>query len=361
MSLWESYPVDYRSREVQSILRAVRAGECVSVVGLSGSGKSNLLGFLANHWPLPGEVDDLIFILLDCNRLHQTGPEKVLQAIDKIIKETTEDQDGDNTLEDTIGVMLEEKQKIVCLMFDRFEILQQTDNLILYNQLRAIRDAFKYRLVYLLAGREPLADENELAELFYAHTLWLGPLSRSDSEWNVMRHAERVGESWDEEVLPVLLDASQGYPSLLRGVCEAYAAVKTLNRGDLISHPAVQRRVREFWSAAPDDEALKKSGLSGHSILTARRPLEIDTSGLTAKEHGLLNYLMNHPNVVCEKDDLIRAVWPEDEVFEEGIRDESLAQLVRRLRKKIEPDPSNPQYVQTVPGRGYRFVGGNQE
>ncbi|HLE30620.1 MAG TPA: helix-turn-helix domain-containing protein [Anaerolineales bacterium] len=39
-----------------------------------------------------------------------------------------------------------------------------------------------------------------------------------------------------------------------------------------------------------------------------------------------------------------------------GVRDDSLAQLVRRLREKIEPDPANPRHIHTVPGRGYRFV-----
>jgi two-component system KDP operon response regulator KdpE len=58
---------------------------------------------------------------------------------------------------------------------------------------------------------------------------------------------------------------------------------------------------------------------------------------------------------VCEKDDLIRAAWPEDRAFLEGLRDDSLAQLVRRLRKKIEPDPSNPRHIHTIPGRGYRY------
>jgi DNA-binding winged helix-turn-helix (wHTH) protein len=90
-------------------------------------------------------------------------------------------------------------------------------------------------------------------------------------------------------------------------------------------------------------------------MLSAHRPLVFDTTELTAKEHALLNYLLINPDVVCEKDALIQAVWPEDEIFEEGIRDESLAQLIRRLRKKIEPDPSDPRYIHTVPGRGYRF------
>jgi DNA-binding winged helix-turn-helix (wHTH) protein len=59
---------------------------------------------------------------------------------------------------------------------------------------------------------------------------------------------------------------------------------------------------------------------------------------------------------LVEKDDLIRAVWPEDKLFEDGGRDDSLAQLIRRLRRKIEPDPARPQIIQTVPGRGYRLV-----
>jgi DNA-binding winged helix-turn-helix (wHTH) protein len=77
---------------------------------------------------------------------------------------------------------------------------------------------------------------------------------------------------------------------------------------------------------------------------------------LTAKEHALFSYLADHAGQVCEKDSLIQNVWAEDRVFEQGVRDESLAQLARRLRLKIEPDPSNPVHLLTVPGRGYRLV-----
>ena len=40
----------------------------------------------------------------------------------------------------------------------------------------------------------------------------------------------------------------------------------------------------------------------------------------------------------------------------EGIRDDRLAQLVRRLRDKVEPDPHTPHYIVPVWGRGYRLV-----
>ena len=62
---WEEYPATYREREVQTLLSAVRAGESASLVGLSGAGKSNVMGFLAHRVSLP----DHRFALVDCNRL----------------------------------------------------------------------------------------------------------------------------------------------------------------------------------------------------------------------------------------------------------------------------------------------------
>jgi two-component system KDP operon response regulator KdpE len=101
---------------------------------------------------------------------------------------------------------------------------------------------------------------------------------------------------------------------------------------------------------------LRRSGLDGHRLLKSGQVAALDTVELTAKEHALLSYLQAHPDEVCEKQTLIEAVWPEDKVYEIGIRDDSLAQLVRRLRAKIEPDPGEPRYILTVPGRGYRFI-----
>jgi hypothetical protein len=196
-----------------------------------------------------------------------------------------------------------------------------------------------------------------LAELFYAHTLWLGPLSESDARWNVHRYAQRKNLDWGEEIADKMIEISWGYPSLLRAVCEAYALGVNLDLESLVDHPAVQRRVSEFWVDQPSEQALRDSGLAGQPLLMFGRASEgFDHTQLTAKEHLLLEYLQSHAGEVCEKDALIQAVWPEDEIYERGIRDDSLAQLVRRLRVKIEPDPSNPQFIHTIPGRGYRLT-----
>jgi DNA-binding response OmpR family regulator len=115
--------------------------------------------------------------------------------------------------------------------------------------------------------------------------------------------------------------------------------------------------LNEFLADQPGAAELLASRLSGHPFLpTTPAPARLDPAQLTAKEYLLWQFLQNHPGQVCEKDDLVRAVWPEDHIFEHGVRDDSLAQLVRRLREKVECDPSRPEHIHTIPGRGYRFT-----
>jgi len=71
----------------------------------------------------------------------------------------------------------------------------------------------------------------------------------------------------------------------------------------------------------------------------------------TATEFRLLDYLARHPGRVFSRDHLLDAVWG-DARF---VTPRSVDVYVRRVREKIEVDPENPRYVQTVRGAGYRF------
>jgi DNA-binding response OmpR family regulator len=74
---------------------------------------------------------------------------------------------------------------------------------------------------------------------------------------------------------------------------------------------------------------------------------------LTAREFDLLHHLASHPRWVFTRDQLMETVW--DYAF---AGDTSTVTVhIRRLREKIEPDPTRPRYLQTVWGVGYRFVG----
>jgi two-component system KDP operon response regulator KdpE len=72
---------------------------------------------------------------------------------------------------------------------------------------------------------------------------------------------------------------------------------------------------------------------------------------LTPKEFDLFVYLARHPNKVITHRALLEAVW--GEASQE--QPEYLRVFMGQLRKKLEPDPSNPRYLVTEPWVGYRF------
>lgn len=253
MSDWQDYPANYRETEVRSILNAIRAGESINLIGLSGAGKSNLLGYLANRWPLPGENDDIHFILLDCNALPAYDAQTLLRQLYGLLGgESGSPADGEfQLLNRRIAEQFGSDDRKISLLLDRYEVIEQTDPLAASNNLRALRDAHKYRLTFLFASRRPLDPESELAKLFYANSVWLGTMSRSDAEWNITRYARRRDEDWPADVADTLIELSAGYPAFLRGLCEAYSQLNSLDREALTGHPAVQRRVKDSGLTIP--------------------------------------------------------------------------------------------------------------
>jgi DNA-binding response OmpR family regulator len=73
---------------------------------------------------------------------------------------------------------------------------------------------------------------------------------------------------------------------------------------------------------------------------------------LTAKEFDLLWFLASHPRRVFGRDQLMSRVWGYEAALDTG----TVTVHVRRIREKIEDDPSEPQHLQTVWGVGYRVV-----
>ncbi|MGG1658270.1 response regulator transcription factor [Brevibacillus sp. NRS-1366] len=72
----------------------------------------------------------------------------------------------------------------------------------------------------------------------------------------------------------------------------------------------------------------------------------------TTREFNLLEFLACHPNRVFSKNELFERIWGMDSSGDIA----TVTVHVRKLREKIEVDPSNPQYIETVWGAGYRFT-----
>jgi two-component system KDP operon response regulator KdpE len=104
---------------------------------------------------------------------------------------------------------------------------------------------------------------------------------------------------------------------------------------------------------APDHGDLKELDHRGVEIDLASRQVNVHgrASRLTAKEFDLLSYLLARPNKTISHRELLQAVWGPDY----GDELEYLRVFINRLRKKIEPDPSKPQFLVTDAWAGYRF------
>jgi DNA-binding response OmpR family regulator len=74
---------------------------------------------------------------------------------------------------------------------------------------------------------------------------------------------------------------------------------------------------------------------------------------LTIKEFDVLVYLAQRPDKIISREEIYNAVW-RDKCSDCSVY--GVSTYVKKLRKKIEDDYDNPQYIETVWGVGYRFV-----
>lgn len=72
---------------------------------------------------------------------------------------------------------------------------------------------------------------------------------------------------------------------------------------------------------------------------------------LTPRLFDTLLFMVEHPNVVLSKDELMHAIWPDTEVAENNLN-----QAVSSLRRALGESHGDPQFIITVPGHGYRFA-----
>jgi len=125
--------------------------------------------------------------------------------------------------------------------------------------------------------------------------------------------------------------------------------VKPFSPGELMARvKSVLRRAR----TDPSQEGPLEAGGIAIDVAGRRALVRGEPVGLTAREFDLLVFLMRHPGRVFRREELLEQVW--------GYSFGDLSTVtvhVRRLREKIESDPSDPRLVETVWGVGYRFGG----
>lgn len=168
-----------------------------------------------------------------------------------------------------------------------------------------------------------------------------------------LRNAEEYTSLDLEGGIPIIILTSRGDESdRIRGFelgADDYV-VKPFSPRELVARvKAVLRRAGK----TPDEEAEKPLTVGDLYIDALRRIVKIGENPitLTAREFDLLWLLARHPQQVFTREQLLNRVWG----YEFFGDDSTVTVHIRRLREKVEPDPSKPTYIQTVWGVGYKF------
>lgn len=112
----------------------------------------------------------------------------------------------------------------------------------------------------------------------------------------------------------------------------------------------IARYQRLVGSNANNNEVIEIRGLKIDK--TARRVyIDGEEKTFTTKEFDLLTFLAQNPNHVYTKEELFRNIWDMESIG--GIA--TVTVHIKKIREKIEFDTSNPQYIETIWGVGYRF------
>lgn len=126
--------------------------------------------------------------------------------------------------------------------------------------------------------------------------------------------------------------------------------VKPFSPQELVSRvKAVLRR-----ASASTESSNEAPLIFGHLHIDPRTRLVTvrgQVIGLTAKEFDMLYWLARHPRQVFSRDQLLEQIWGIPGPIDPG----TVTVLVRRLREKIEENPSAPEHILTVWGVGYKF------
>ena len=262
---------------------------------------------------------------------------------------------------------------------------------------------------------------SELAELFGQGTSFLAPLT-GDAAGAFIGECVRKGRlALVPADVPLMLEETGGHPALMVAAAYALSALRqdaqAIGRSlsqeriheQLDSDAACQAECVKIWQALDQEERLAllrsesqsetarqsarqalqerhvllpgEGGLTPFCRLFAsyvlrqrivRRPenrgVRVDVESgdvwvdgrlipaLTDLEYRLLLLLYGHLDKIVDKYTLVKAVWGQSYIDE--VDDGRIEKLVSRLRRKLQPEPGRPHYLQTIRNRGYKLVSG---
>ncbi|MDY7039900.1 MAG: winged helix-turn-helix domain-containing protein [Chloroflexota bacterium] len=261
-----------RREEITYVMDCIADGSCCSIVGISNMGKSDLLRAVysveARKRFLPG-AEQYVFIHIDFNlmvalteqgfyelilrstlaelknlRVSQTLLEQAEAYYDRVVDPSTPFLSPLSFNECMIALGEGLGQSIVLLCDEFDEAFGEIDARVFLN-LRALRDRFAERLIYVICTEQQLEESRtepeviEFCEMFAHHTLFLGVLNDTDARKTIKAFAREEGVEFSVDDEDFVVTQAGGHPGLLRAVC--HVLIQT--GGDPPSYKLVRERL----------------------------------------------------------------------------------------------------------------------
>ncbi|MBN2926152.1 MAG: winged helix-turn-helix transcriptional regulator [Eubacterium sp.] len=129
---------------------------------------------------------------------------------------------------------------------------------------------------------------------------------------------------------------------------ELLSGIYDMISGDVNSLLLSTSKDGELPALISDEIRIGEMTINSKSRRVVRSGEEIS---LTPKEFDILYFLAENRGEVFTKEQIYKAVWSENYLLD----DSNIMAFIRKLRKKIEPNPDEPKYILTIWGIGYKF------
>ena len=337
-------------------------------------------------------------------------------TVDKIFKEALLYKNElvlAEALKNALDFLVYEKNLTITFLFERFELYIPSVNEDFFIFLQSLRARIKYKFSVIFSTTRPLEetiDANILSSFFEfiaGHIIYPVLFDKEIINFRINHLEELTKKKIDKKTIDLLLKLTGGHEKLTRlGIEAIYSADVNKNYSSdsltelLLSASTIKKSLENIWNyLSPNEQILivnkdnfgvdtsflEKIGLLQDNncaipllvdFAKKQKPeslqektefsYEIATNSikknnfiisdkLTGSELRLLKFLIENPARIIERDEIINAVW-KDTTTIIGVTDQALDQLIFRLRKKIEDNPNEPKYIQTVKGRGIKFI-----
>ncbi len=162
---------------------------------------------------------------------------------------------------------------------------------------------------------------------------------RRNNDWTSVILLTQVGESVERAM--ALEEGADDYLNKPFDPQELVARIRAVLRRVHLGQPPLAMAQRLVSGALMLDRVARKAKLAGQEL------------SLTPRAIALLEYMMSHPDELMSRTRLLDAVWGWD--YPTGTR--TVDTRIAELRRTLGDSSTDPHYIETVPGQGYRFIG----